>query len=367
MIAKSVCFVLPRFSDRPSGGAKVVFEYANRLKQEGSDVSIIFTNETVLQKNFFCKIARSYICDYYTKVNPRWFSLDKNIKKYSGLSSIKKSVFACDIAIATAVGTAEYVAKNFSKKTKKLYLIQGFEDWIVSESELVKSYNLGLTCITVSKWLRDMVSARTNARVYYISNPIDTDHFYVKKEIDKRCKYNVAVLYHQQPTKGAQYAIKALLRVKEKYPQLRIEMFGTPPRPNLPDWVHYTRNATIEQLQEIYNWAAIYVCASIKEGYGLTGAEAMACGCALASSSFSAVFDYAIDQENALLSEPKDVDAMYYNIIRLIEDDDIRLKIALNGSKSIQNNNWAHAVEKLKLIMDEAMRNDSIYLRNNCI
>ena len=58
---------------------------------------------------------------------------------------------------------------------------------------------------------------------------------------------------------------------------------------------------------DILNYASIFICSSINEGFGLTGAESMACGCALATTSYPAVFEYAVDKKNCLVSPVKDI------------------------------------------------------------
>ena len=63
-----VCFVLPKFSRKPIGGFKIVFEYANRLSQKGHKVAILF--------------LKKKLSSFLTKIEPRWFKLDSSIKKY---------------------------------------------------------------------------------------------------------------------------------------------------------------------------------------------------------------------------------------------------------------------------------------------
>lgn len=348
---KKICFVLPRFSDRPSGGYKMVFEYANRLCQRGHAVSIIFINKDVALSRFRSKLVQRIVCGILTRVCPRWFPLDKRIKKYSGLNNISDVVCHADVAVATAVGTADFVNDNFL--CKKIYFIQGYEDWITTESELIRTYNLGMDCVTVSSWLKNVVESRikTETIVRCISNPIDNKIFFVSAPIELRNKYCIGMLYHQQPTKGTKYAIEAIKQVRERYPMVEVEVFGTPARPELPEWFHYTRRASQTQLHDLYNKCSIFVCASIKEGFGLTGAEAMACGCALISSDFEAVRDYAIDGENSLLSDIKDVRAMVDNICRLISNDNLRIQLASNAQQYWKSNGWDSAVDRFENII----------------
>ena len=43
-----ICFILPQTLRKPIGGYKIIYEYANRLVDEGHKVVILFLNERAL-------------------------------------------------------------------------------------------------------------------------------------------------------------------------------------------------------------------------------------------------------------------------------------------------------------------------------
>ena len=162
------------------------------------------------------------------------------------------------------------------------------------------------------------------------------------------------MLYHENPQKGFDIAFKAIKLVKQKYSNVSLHLFGVPKRPdNLESWILYTEKADINQLRGIYNKSSIYVCASRNDGFGLTGAESMACGCALASTAFQGVFEYAKDNENALLSPVNDIDALAENIMTLIDDEQLRFRIAKQGSKDITKHSWDRAIDQMEKALKE--------------
>ncbi len=100
-------------------------------------------------------------------------------------------------------------------------------------------------------------------------------------------------------------------KLKEKYPNLQATLFGPSSRSkDIPKWIKYIHAANQQELNHIYNEAAIYMYPAIKEGFGLTGAEAMACGCAYVSSDYGGLHEYMISGRNVLLSAPKDVQGL---------------------------------------------------------
>lgn len=56
-------------------------------------------------------------------------------------------------------------------------------------------------------------------------------------------------------------------------------------------------------------------------------------------------------QETALVSPVKDVESLADNIIRLIEDPDLRCRLAVNGNVNIKQYTWGRSYEQLKRIL----------------
>lgn len=345
-----ICFVLPQITKDPVGGYKIAFEYANRLAEDSFNVSILFINNNAFKLRRIPGCLKHLIINIRTQIQPRWFPLNKKIKKISSVSKIgMKNIKENTIVVATDSTTVDFVLKHFPK-SKKIYLIQGYETWNMSKNELYKTYNLNFKKIVVSKWLKQIVDNHSNTKSIYIQNPIDTKKYKINIPIAKRNKYVIGMLYHDSAGKGCKYTISAIKNLRDhKYPQLQLIMFGTPKRPeNLPSWVSYYRNTTQEETISIYNKISIFAVGAINEGFGLTGLEAMACGAALVSTDFPAVYEYARNKENALISPRKNIAKMEDNIDCLIKDDDYRYQLAKNGAKSAKAFSWDDAYRKFK-------------------
>lgn len=346
-----ICFVLPKFTRQPIGGYKIVFEYANRLQYKGYVVKILFLNEDALHQFHMPNFMRALAANYLTSVEPKWFPLHEEIKKISSLeNNFLKQVEDSDVVFATGIQTVELVQKHFNN-SKKMYLIQGYENWGVSEEYLWTTYQCGFTNIVVSNWLKKIVEEHTNKEAILLKNPIDTSIYQCKVPQNKRKAHTIGLLYHTEEIKGVKYAMQAIHKLKEIYPDLTIEMFGMFPQPeNLPDWIHYKRGATQKETVQIYNQVQVFLCASVEEGYGLTGLEAMACGACLISTAYKGVLEYAENEYNALLSPIKDVDALVKNISRVFENSLEREKLVENGINSVKKYSWDKAIQKLESI-----------------
>ena len=143
-------------------------------------------------------------------------------------------------------------------------------------------------------------------------------------------------------------------RVKKNYPELEVYAFGNAKRPmELPQWFHYMEKASQSQVIDLYNNCAVFLCATVEEGFGLTGLESMACGCALVSSSYSAVFEYAENEKNSVLYPVKDVESMYKSICRVIDDDELRIRIAEMGVETAKKYSWDRAVRQMRDLFND--------------
>lgn len=345
-----VVFVLPGLSRVPVGGFKIIYEYANRLSNRGYNVEIIYYCKKTQKKVLF---LGKILCILATKYYPKWFILDKNIKKICSFE-LEDRYTNKDVIIATSIATAEPVYKLSTGK--KIYFIQDFENWGGYDKDYIyKTYSWEMKNIVISSWLKRIVDKYSKKPSILIRNGLDYEVFKLINPIEKRNRYSISMLYHEGVHKGSRYGIEVLKRLKKYYPLLDVTLFGVFNRPlDLPEWINYERKPTQKDLCKIYNETAIFLCTSLKEGFGLTGAESMACGCAYVSTDYGGQREYTIDNENVLLSPVKDVDSIENNIKILIENDKLRIKIAKNGYDYIREIlNWNKSIDLLENTLKE--------------
>lgn len=344
-----ISFVLPSIPRKPVGGYKIVFEYSNRLTERGHNVTIYFDCEQVLKKYKLPEIMRKFLLKSLLKIYPTWFNLYKDVSKKCIFGIKSYNIDNSDIVIATAVETAEDVYKLDDKIGEKAYFIQDFENWNCSNEYVYKTYEYDMKKIVIADWLKKLVDKKSDSPSVYIPNGIDFNVFDVEIPINQRKKHTIAMLFHKAEHKGSKYGIEVIKILKEKYKDLEVRMFGVPKRPQkLPKWIEYTQNANEAQLRDIYNKSSIFLSTSVEEGFGLTGAESMACGCALVSTNYKGVNEYAIDGENALISPIKDVNSLVENIKTLFSNDQLRKSIAKKGKEDIKKLSWNNSVNKFE-------------------
>jgi glycosyltransferase involved in cell wall biosynthesis len=172
--------------------------------------------------------------------------------------------------------------------------------------------------------------------------------------IEERNRYVVSMLYHTAEHKRCDDALAALYLVKEQVPELRVNIFGTAERPdNLPAWFTYYRQPDRITHNKIYNESALYVAASSIEGFGLTIGEAMICGNAVVCTDIGGFREMVTHNKTGLLSPVYDSKALAENVIRLIQDNSLRIAFAKAGHESIKQYTWESSYKAFKSVLLE--------------
>lgn len=356
-----VAFVLPPFSRFPIGGYQMVYRYANALVEKGWQVDLYYLAERFMTSSRIFGDFKMVTKKVIEKINSNrnkltWFSLNPKVSVY--YHQIGRITSQYDALIATAVQTARFVLDQGHSQGEKYYFIQAFEDWTSGgTAQVLESYHLPLHKIVVAKWLEKVVFKETGVHSDIIPNFVDTSQFYPSQAVEGR-ENSVALLYHVLPEKNSEFGIRVLKNVQKKIPDLKVRMFGVPDKPeNLPEYFQYFQAASVSQLRdEIYGQSKIYLLPPEKEGWGLTGMEAMACGAALVASNVGGIKEYTINKKDAVLLTPNDEEAFVNTIIKLLTNDDMCVNIASEGLRDIETfslesstNAWISLLEKGRL------------------
>ena len=339
--------LMPDIVRTPAGGHKVVYEYCNRLAADGFDVALYFFPGSIFSKFHLPESIRLKIVKIYgDTINPTWFKLDKRIKKKVVFNAGQMS--HADIVMATGVDTALPVSLLPDNYGKKIYFIQDFENWKKqSNDEVYRTYEYGMQNIVISKWLKKIVDEHSNRPCFLIPDGIDTTIFYDKKQ--NRDRHSIVFHYRSQKHKGCKYAFETIRTLEEKYPDLTVNIISSEKlKFQLHDNWRFFFNVSASKVAEINNRSEVFICSTINEGFGLPGLEAMACGCALASTDYIGVHEYAVDRYNALLSKVKDAQGMADNVIELFENENLKKSIIEEGLKTAEKMSLNNSYNKFK-------------------
>jgi glycosyltransferase involved in cell wall biosynthesis len=143
---------------------------------------------------------------------------------------------------------------------------------------------------------------------------------------------------HPAYWKGTADGIAALQTVKQAHPDAELRIFGARERAEpLPVPHTYLALQSQREVGELLRDSAVFVCSSWEEGFGLPGLEALASGAALATTDTKGSRDYAIDGETALVSAPRDPARLGDNVLRLLNDIELRRSLCTAGAELAQS------------------------------
>lgn len=353
-----ITFVLPGQSGVPVGGPKVVYEYANCLSRKGHQVTVVHPARGCSREMHLDDYVKNGI--RYLQVlmgkdfrPDRWFQVDPNVRLLCVPGLSEKWIPKGDVVIATAWLTAEWVSHYSADKGRGFYLLQHLETWSGSEEKVYATWKAPLKKIVIAHWLFDIAKSLGEEAIY-IPNGLNTDEFQMDVPPEERDPKRIIMLYHNADWKGSADGIEALSMVRTVEPGIRAVLFGVPARPaSLPEWVDYYQQPERHLLRALYNQAAIFVAPSWAEGWGLPPSEAMLCGAALVATDIGGHREFAFQEDTALLSPAKEPQRLADNILRLVHDSTLRMRLAMRGHEYIRQFTWELATKKLESTLCE--------------
>lgn len=354
---RSITFLLPsRASKGPSGGFKIVYEYANRLAKDGFSVHIVYPvvlNYRQLSFKLKFRAVLRYFVWKFDGISCRsWFNLHSSIKEHMSWSLDQRYVPETNYYVATAVKTAYYLADYKLSKNKCFYLIQDYEAWGVSEDFVNNSYRLGLQNIVISDWLKEKVEI-AGSKCVVIKNAFDFDYFKMTVPIQSNQRCGISMLYHSDKRKGCEYGIAAMQLLHKSFPDINFILFGKPERPSdLPLWIKYYRCPDKGTHNKIYNNSLIYLAPSLQEGWGLTVGEAMICGAAIVCTDTLGFREMVQDGSNGIIVPPANSKLLADAAADLIRNPKKRITIASAGNMDIRKFDWKQSFKQFKFMLN---------------
>lgn len=277
-------FILPFYTKVPSGGTKIMYEYANRLAILGHEVTVYHCIEAPYFKYAKSRpfILRKLITllIYKNKASSPWFSFDENVKLKFINRLADKYIGDSDVTVITWWSLVKPLSLLSASKGRKVNLIQGYENWEGNDDLLHRSYSFeNIIKIGISPYVIDSVK-KFDENIYYIPNAIDSKKYFIDINFDQRNRFSFCMLYSEATIKGSDFGIQAFLDLRSKNKDFTLTLFGTSQRPqSLPEWIEYISNQS--DLKDLYNRHTYFVSNSLEEGWGLPVHEAMACGCVI--------------------------------------------------------------------------------------
>lgn len=343
-------------------------DYMTNLNAENTKVfleSLISNNKLNSIAGLFMSIGGNL--DIKTHMNFEGLFYDFLASMY-----VMDSIPECDLNIATYWVTSFPV--YMSGKGKPVYFMQHYEElFFPNEKSFIlhrllcrMSYGLPMYKVANSSWLQKVIDDKFGQVVPFSNNAIELSDFNPKEKKSLKDGITRIITYSRpEDWKGFGDAVEAMKIIKQKYGEkVEWNVFGYLHNDILPnnDYANYKFNPKLsfKELSDLYAISDIALCPSWYESFPLPPLEAMASGTAVITTKYGTE-DYAFDNENALTINSRDIPKMVESLMLLIEDNNLRSRLAENGRKTAEKYTWDNAVNKREEILLDIHNNKSEY------
>lgn len=336
-------WVIPDF-DPGAGGHMTIFRTIHFLESFGHENTIWITYGS---KHGSEEKAHQVIKDFFIDIKgPVKFLHQTNLDSVKG-----------DAVFATDRWTA-YPVRGIQNVRKRFYFVQDFEpsfypmggEFLLTEN----TYHFGFSCITAGKWLEKIMKEKYQLEAYSFELSVDRN-VYFQNEKKQENKIVKIAFYAREvtPRRAVDLGYLALELLSRKISNFHVDFFGWD-LGALDVPYNYTNHGVVshQQLCELYNQCDIGIVFSATN-YSLIPQEMMACGLP--------VID--LDLENTRAVFPDDVLSFakpdpYFiteEILKLINDSELRKSRIESGLNFINEYNWEKSAKKVEAALTKSL------------
>lgn len=316
------------------GAQRMLVELANGLANKGHDVSFVMPPGGVIE--------------YPNKVT---------VIRTKG-TGIKSDDFPVSDVIVSNFYTLTNVCQQASQEGKGIHVRISlcYEPVFLDDHEAsFKSYHISKNLIVLSNWQKQLINLNHGVEGKIV--PVGVSDVFRNMNIRNNKKLEVSGIlripeggysWHREQ----EYLISVFTRLKQTYPDLKINLITPPSELNSSRWLRQMHANQLfqsltpqndQQLNLFLNQADIFVSSSTYDTASLPGLEAMKCGAALATVYSGGNMDYCRSGENCLLSYRHE-NNLFRDVSTLIQQPNLRNKFMVEGQKEAAKWTWQRSV-----------------------
>jgi len=338
---------MPEIAPHPIGGAKTVYQYADRLAAKGHQVTLVHPVDSLLYE-----VRSRWDSDLAIAENPgakagnvatnNWYRSSDKVRQLVVPNLREEHLRGpYDVTIVNNQRTVGWAHAFGIGMGLRIYFLQDYESYQMGEparrDQIRKTLKLDWPIICTSTVVQALVRSVSGRQCHLIRKGID-DPFRLAVSIDSEERSLIGFPARAERSKRTLDAVRALEIVRaEISSRIGFWCFGYRHFSEIPNWVDHHIAPDDGQLSRLYNRSRIFLVPSEHEGFGLPGAEAMACGAALISTRNGGVDTYAAHDHSAILCPVGQPESMAAAIMRLMNNDELRRRLGSNGATSMSD------------------------------
>jgi glycosyltransferase involved in cell wall biosynthesis len=349
-----LAFLLPNYSGHVVGSTLVYYNYALQMARKGHSVDVYHPSRDreiggisarahgamwALKKLFVRKPVPWQ--DFPAGVTPRFR------ETFRGMS------LDHDIVLAFSWRGLEWLQDMDIRGRIFGYIVE-YETWAEAQGErrdrMESAYRSGHPLLSSSVVVRDMLQELGLPDVRLCVHGIDRSIYRTTTPVEDRAPAMVGCPVRSESVKSPEVLRETLSLLRARHGSgIHLWGFGGPrPPEGIVDLLDdYRAHPSHEELAALHNRSSIFFVPSRKEGFGMPAAEAMSCGSALVSTDNGGVRTFAEHDRDCLLVSPDDPVALADGVTRLVEDQELRMRLARQATISTEFLDWELAGERL--------------------
>lgn len=272
-----------------------------------------------------------------------WAHLVTRLWKYDVVHVFSASYYSYLLNVLPAI----LIGKLYGKKVLVNYRSGEADDHLANwKLTAIPGLRLADMIVTPSEYLVD-VFARFGLQARSIYNVVELDAFAYRERTSIRPVFLTNRLL--EPLYNVPCVLRAFAVIQSRYPEARLTVAGEGYlRPQLEALARelglknttFVGRVPFEKMPELYDGADIYLMAPDLDNMPGSVIECQSCGLPVVSTDAGGVPYIVTNEETALLVPRGDHQALAAAAIRLLEDNDLALRLTRAGRESVQKYTW---------------------------
>jgi GT2 family glycosyltransferase/glycosyltransferase involved in cell wall biosynthesis len=320
------------------GGPRVIMEHVSRLRARGHRAAVFAIGG-----------------------DGSWFPHGAPVHLFGSASELRRHLGRVrGIKVATWHETAPMVAASLRSGDRGYYLVQDIEECYgacpAERDAIQRTYRLGLQTISEGLWVEEQLRERFGLDPVQVRIGLDLDTFRPRggerraQQMMTQARTWSGGVGAGKRIKGWDIAQAVIHRAWAANPRTELLTFSMEDAPPFPEGLPHVHHhlPSDDQLAELYSTAGMYLLTSRHEGFGLTAAEAMACGCPVVATRADGNEEFCVDGETALTADPGDIERLTRHCLRLQREPELAEELSRRGLRLIREYTWERVIDRLE-------------------
>lgn len=350
----NVAFLLPNYSGKVVGSLLVYYRFAEQLAKAGLRVDV-FHPGLLSETRSLRSVARSTLWAAFKNLSRHpvpWIALPEGVRprfrpRLEGLSLAHDRVVAFSWRGVEALGSIRAKGRVFG------YIVE-YETWAEAapgpKARMEAAYRKPLPLLCSSSAVESMLREVGASDIRSCVHGVDAPTCGPRPARAPGSPVRIGFPVRMEAVKSPEVLEEALRRLKERFGD-RVVLWGFGNH-DVPDSFlalldEYHSHPSNRELSELYGRSDIFGVPSRREGFGMPAAEAMAHGCAVASTDNGGIRTFGEHDRNCLIVPPESGAALAEAIASLVEDPARREGLARVAPESVAFLRWGPAGERL--------------------